>query len=380
MAIIYLTTAMMPADFNDVIYHSLIKPNPSNQNFHYKLIKALKCYHHVDVISIRPVTPKTSKKRKYAELTRDGYFHYLPLTNIPLIRPIQLVNAGVKKAAAIIKESKEPVIVIFDGLNNILIEIAKRIKKKYNMRAISIITDKAENLSNVSARYVSNINKGYLVADGFITLSSSLNHLINPHNLPVFLFHGIVDEPVYPNKEIIDEYGKYFFFAGTLMERYGVKNMIEAFLMLPGDCKLLIAGRGPLHQYVEQKAAETKRIIYLGLISEQEVDAFNASAIGVINPRPLNDELDLYSFPSKVLSYFNSGATVFSTDHPVIATLFKYAYVSLGDGNTSKIYDVFNDYFIHPDKYQSIGEAGRKVVAKVANTFVIGEQLREFLR
>ena len=54
MNIVVLTSSMADADFNEFAKSARIKPNPSNQNFYNKLIKALSFYNNVSVLSLRP--------------------------------------------------------------------------------------------------------------------------------------------------------------------------------------------------------------------------------------------------------------------------------------------------------------------------------------
>ena len=54
MNILLFTSAMIDKDFAEYQNEAKIKPNPSNQNFYSKLIKALALYNKVAVISLRP--------------------------------------------------------------------------------------------------------------------------------------------------------------------------------------------------------------------------------------------------------------------------------------------------------------------------------------
>lgn len=69
MRIIYFTTALSKNEYNEYTKLWKISPNPSNQNFHNKLIRSLSINNKVDVISIRPfskklVSSKRLKKKK----------------------------------------------------------------------------------------------------------------------------------------------------------------------------------------------------------------------------------------------------------------------------------------------------------------------------
>ena len=64
MRIIYFTTAQEEKDYRSFMNQWKIALNPSNQNFHNKLIRALAIENQVDVISIRPFSRKNMKVKK----------------------------------------------------------------------------------------------------------------------------------------------------------------------------------------------------------------------------------------------------------------------------------------------------------------------------
>ncbi|HAV20106.1 MAG TPA: hypothetical protein DCX17_03675 [Firmicutes bacterium] len=55
MTLIYLTNSMLCEDFDELNKNALIKANPSNQNFHNRLIRAFAKHHQVIAISYRPL-------------------------------------------------------------------------------------------------------------------------------------------------------------------------------------------------------------------------------------------------------------------------------------------------------------------------------------
>ena len=66
MNILVFSSAMRENDFSLYQEEAKIKPNPSNQNFYYKLIKTLTINNTVSVVSHRPLV-KGMFKRSYLE-------------------------------------------------------------------------------------------------------------------------------------------------------------------------------------------------------------------------------------------------------------------------------------------------------------------------
>ena len=54
MKIIYVTTSLEENDYVEFNKQWKVSLNPSNQNFHNKMIRALSINNEIDVISIRP--------------------------------------------------------------------------------------------------------------------------------------------------------------------------------------------------------------------------------------------------------------------------------------------------------------------------------------
>ncbi len=375
--IIYLTTAMAPIDFAEVSKTSLIKPNPSGQNFHYKLITALSKIGDVEVISARPINPLSHDQKKYPAKD-NGIFHYLKFTNTKLWRRFTLKRNAKKVLRPIIAANNDLVIFV-DSLNVLLSDLAIKFGDLYGIPIYGILTDKPSNLSNVSNLYVQKVEKNFPYFDGFLTLTNSLNEYANLSAKPALIFPGLVTTPSKKNPKLINKYGDYFFFGGALYERYGVKNLVEAFRMLPTKNKLLIAGHGELNKYLEEQALLDKRIVFLGTVSEQEYNSYVTSSIGAINPRPLDQWIDLYSIPSKVLSFFNNGALVFSSDHPFLVTHFAKDYISLGEGSTSEIYDALNKFLLSKKDYLAMRLRGQRDVQQLCQIDEVATKLKKFI-
>ncbi|MDI5836506.1 glycosyltransferase [Shewanella xiamenensis] len=101
---------------------------------------------------------------------------------------------------------------------------------------------------------------------------------------------------------------KYFLYSGTLDRRYGIRDLIEAYIQAKiANFKLVICGDGNERNYVEAKMMDNKDIIYLGQIEHYKVKILQSNAALLINPRSNDALFTKFSFPSKVIEYMNSG-------------------------------------------------------------------------
>ena len=76
---------------------------------------------------------------------------------------------------------------------------------------------------------------------GYITLTPGLNELFNVNNRANLTIEGVLEDKF---KEMsVGEYGKYILYYGSLEEKYGVYDLIKAFIELDNpDINLVIAG------------------------------------------------------------------------------------------------------------------------------------------
>lgn len=341
MNIIVFTSAMVEKEFAKYQSDAYIKPNPSNQNFYNKLIKALSFKNNVSVVSHRPfVKGMFDDDILQAKQTSDGKIKYF-YTRLETTRSYkmfdeieEIVSAAEK---AVLGFSGEPFVCIVDTLRVNLVKGAIKFARNYNAKIIGVLTDNPANLSLTKRSYIKNVYRNVERLDGFLALSNGLLRAFKVSEKPNYVFEGLVDEIEPMNKEPI---GNYYFFGGALYERYGVKRLINGFADSEIKEKLVIAGNGPLHEYIFQNTERNMRILYLSQLPVKKVYGLEQHAIANINPRPFNKKLDDESVPSKLLEYLSSGVPTISTVH-------------------SKLYDIFKDdvFWIKDDSQEGIRQA-----------------------
>ncbi len=333
MNILVFSSAMRENDFSLYQEEAKIKPNPSNQNFYYKLIKTLAINNTVSVVSHRPLI-KGMFKRGYLESDTkiDGNikFYYTDNRSDKLFKLFKEKQSIENAARQAIEDFlSHDFIIVTDTLRLNLLKAAKKIAKLYDVKIVGMLTDNPYNLSNGPV-YV----KKYLVQqasdlDGYLSLTNGLVQIYN-ENARSYVFEGLVSEE---NEGKKDPIFNYFYFGGSLYERYGVKTLVDAFHNSNIKAKLVLAGSGPLDSYIEQLANADYRILYLNQLSKEKNIAYMRNSIANINPRPLDLKMDNESVPSKLLEYLSIGTPVISTKFPRLYSTFKDD-VHWIDGNT----------------------------------------------
>ena len=204
----------------------------------------------------------------------------------------------------------------------------------------------------------------------YVFLTEQMNAIVNKNNRPYIVMEGLVDSEftiVSKNKK---QPKKVVLYAGGLMERYGLKMLVEGFIKANVEnSELWIYGSGPFVKQLEQYNIDYPSIIYKGVKPNEEVIAAELMATLLVNPRPTHEEFTKYSFPSKNMEYMVSGTPLLTTPLPGMPKEY-YPYVYLFDkGETIDGYaDVIKRILtLSSNELQEKGEAAQKWVLEEKN-------------
>lgn len=332
MNIKYITTSLEENDYIEFNKLWTVSLNPSNQNFHNKMIRSFAINNPVDVISIRPFSKaKCAIKVLKADTKTVGNitYHYLKIKRNKLFRLVSL-RSQVKDLIEEIKTDDS--VVITDTINPKCVSITNYIQRKFHLPAIGVCTDSPSNITGTSKSYTLFLLRTCRQLNGFITLTEGLNLLFNPNNKDHITIEGIVE-----SKDVdidISVEGKYIFFGGALLPRYGVYNLIEAFKNIDNkDISLLICGHHANEEQIANAIDGDPRIKYMGTLPVKEVLALEKKALANINPRPFTQDLDRLSIPSKTLEYLASGSLTISVRNTELEKTFKDCAIWAKSGN-----------------------------------------------
>lgn len=361
MNVIFLTSATSEQTFNEICKDSRVLPNPSNQNFYHKVIKAVSMHENVDVVSLPPYARGIALATQKQDDDDRVPYRYVQVQNNLLYKFFFEKKAVVKLASDVIDlYRRKEVVLVVDPLRRNLLRAALKLKLKYAVPVVGVLTDNPYNLTNFSEKQAKSIIKRVQKLDGFLSLTRQLLASYNVDEKPNYIFEGIVEDIRTYRKEPL---GEYCAFAGSLYERYGVKNLVDAFDKVNAKINLVILGNGPLKNYIINKGQNDPRILYLSQMSKEKTYAIEQHAICNFNPRPLNPLIDEQSVPSKMLEYLASGQPTISTKHPLLYDLFKNDVFWI-EGNTT------DDIVTALKKFLETPESIRKKKALTAKTKV----------
>ena len=380
MNILIFSSAMRERDFALYQEEAKIKPNPSNQNFYYKLIKALAINNNVSVVSHRPLVKGMFRKNAVeGDTTVDGKIKFYYTSNkcdklFKLLKEESVIEKTAKQA--IEDFMSHDFVIVADTLRLNLLKAAKKIAKQYDVKIVGMLTDNPFNLSSSNPFVNKTLVKQASTLDGYLSLTQGLVEVFNT-NKPSYVFEGLVSEESEGKKDPIFNY---FYFGGSLYERYGVKTLVDAFHKSNVKYKLVLAGNGPLVDYIEQMAEDDYRILYLSQLSKEKNIAYMRNSIANINPRPLNYKMDNESVPSKLLEYLSIGTPVISTKYPKLYSTFKDD-VTWIDGNSIEDMRFALEHYEVPNQEQYLKKAAtaRRKVFEFYGLNVQAESIDHFL-
>ena len=355
------------------------KPNPSNQNFHNKVIRALAINNDIEVISIRPFSRKlvSLKSLPREERIEDRIkWHYLHIKSNKITRFFSVKNDCIK---VLKKEPIEDAIVLADTINRNCLACAVKIAKVNKLPLIGICTDSPSNITGTTRSYTLYLLKKAQKCDGYIALTSGLNSLYNDADKPNVIIEGIIENnmDVAPHKE--DK--PYFFFGGSLLPRYGVNELIDGFKKLNrDDVKLVIAGHSGNNQSILDRIKDNQNIEFVGTLDISSVLSYEAGAIANINPRPFSEDLDRFSIPSKTIEYLTSGAITISVRNSKLKPYFDEDILWINNSTADDLCWAMGEVLGMSEHERK--EVGKKAKEKVLSLFSmdqINEKLVQFL-
>ena len=259
------------------------------------------------------------------------------------------------------------------SLNIPVIKAAIRYKKKLapKSKIVVIVPDLLEDCvgksinSKIKMALLGNMGEIYEGIDGFVFLTEQMNERVQTKN-PYCVVEAIYDENQ-PRTVRYDKDGseKVIFYSGMLYEKFGVKNLIEAFMKTAGNnYRLQLCGCGELEDYIKQKQTEDNRIQYFGLVEREKVLYMQSQATLLVNPRPPGMDFTKYSFPSKNIEYLASGTPTLIYQLPGIPSeYYDYCYsIDSGHLAVDDLADIIVRILSSPKENMAMAKRARKFI------------------
>ena len=242
---------------------------------------------------------------------------------IPLIKQAMISSSIKNELIKILNrnQNEKIVVITYTPLSYFVKPIIELKKKFKNLSLVSIITDLIDDLlyfkdNSSSLKRIQNkfeyesVKKAYNGIDKFILLTEQMVEKISEADNMYIVVEGIAsfDKISGFHKGNKDEDVRSIFYAGTLQEFSGVRELLSAFSKITNkNYRLVICGEGVLTPEIENAALLDNRIIYKGMQPREEVLRLQKESTLLINPRRPDKSITRFSFPSKTMEYLVSG-------------------------------------------------------------------------
>lgn len=388
MKIIYVSALTEEKKMNSIIQNSKQKPLQSIQKFHRLICEGLVANNiEVKTISSIPMSRTISNRIIWFDKKQNVNgveYNYIPFFNLKIIRQISTFICTIfMTIKECIKEKKKKVFIC-DLLNTTLSSTVLILSKLLKFKCIAIVTDLPRDIGgkfSISKKINQVLQNKY---DAYILLTEAMNEVVNEKNKPFVVIEGIADSNMKQKENNIENKykEKVCIYAGGLYEKYGVKNLVEAFKLLKqNNVSLHIYGSGELEEYLNK--IEDNRIKYFGVVENEKIVDEEIKATLLINPRFSNEEYTKYSFPSKNIEYMASGTPLLTTKLPGMPQeYYKYVYLledETVEGIKEKLEEIFNKSEKElkqkgekAQKFVQSNKSNKKQVKKIIESGVLG--------
>ena len=370
------------------------KPHSAPQKFHSLLVKGLvENGQSVTCLVARPVTIKTHPHKKWWKLEQeivDGVkYVYMPFYNHPIPKLLGYKIYAFFYTLVWAWHTRGEKAMICDVLNA-QASASMKASRLFGVKCAGIVTDIPGymDFSNKKKSFIKRLAQNKAIRNikrmtHLVPLTEAMCDIINPdRKTPYIVVEGLVDSSMEEQTPIVVNDGKrHLTYTGSLHEVFGVKSLIEGFMMLRKDDVILdIYGQGPMKDEMDTYMAKDPRVQYHGVVSLEESVKAQLSSCLLINPRPTGEEFTKYSFPSKNMEYMATGVPLLTTVLPGMPKEYHPYVFLLEDESAEGICKRLDEILSMPqEKLQERGQMGKDFVMKNKNNIRQAERVMELL-
>ena len=299
----------------------------AGQNYQINFLESLMSLNKINnlrIISIPPVSAYPNDRRMH--LKKKAYFigenlkvEEIGFINIPLIKQLmQVINTYIliRKYLA---NTPETLIVQFNLFPQTGIPVFL-VQKLFKTKVVSILADLPINDNpnlTIFSRTLRRIFDWFTINliqyfDNFIILNDNVANKYTKNKNNLVIPGGVKDDLI--RFDVKEHRNRRVLYSGALTEYSGVLNFIESLKFVQHeDITFEIFGSGYLSQEIIEITKQNKRIRFGGQVPHKEILNHQNNAWLLINPRPINDPISQFTFPSKIFEYLLSGTPVLTT-------------------------------------------------------------------
>lgn len=352
----------------------------------------------IDVISITPIASYPREKQVLHRKQTYQISDYIKTNaigfiNIPIIKQLSIMLTLIIELIKLLKSNKKSdnktVIMTYNSMSFLsipifLIDLLFNIIKVCLVVDIPITFQKKRHKYLEIARYLDNFVslKAFRKYDSMVTLVEKTANDFAP-NVPYKVINYCVSDIAKnkykdDDKRSVEKTQINITFTGAIEEYYGVHEMIQSVLHLPSHFKLQLYGKGSLVQEIINIQSDSKRIRYMGLVSNKEAVKAQQFADILLLIRT-DSELNKYGLPSKIIEYLASGTPVISNRISSIPNDLNQFINYIDDTNPVTIANKISS-ITNPENYNKVLDRAKKAREHILENYVWEKQADKIWR
>ena len=239
--------------------------------------------------------------------------------NIPFIKAMSIKKARKYAEKWIDLHSKTKYIIVY-GLHSHLMSLAVYLKQMDDQVKICVIAldlpqfmgcNKYYKKLGLQKKNIELIYKMIPYFDCYVVLSELMVEVMEISDKRFLVIEGIYSNDNSNSFFTTKIKEKVILYTGGLFIRYGIKDLVDAFMNIVGkDYKLWFCGNGDAVNYIQDAIKKDDRIVYKGVLPKDEILKIQKEVTLLVNPRHSDEMFTKYSFPSKTMEYMASGTPV----------------------------------------------------------------------
>ena len=330
MRVLYVSNLCLPQVYENLFEDKRYKSSEAVQKYHRIMAEGF-ALNGCEVISLGVVPDNKNVSKKFISLPKGELngvkYKHLRTINLPIIK--QLLNA-VGIYFNVLKYGDKESFVICDGLSYLASKAAVLACKLKRLKSVVIITDLPEFFAGTDEKTVKRYNALFDKFTAYVVLTEKMIEKLGYIKKPYVVLEGQVDSLENKMQKIHKkESKKVIMYAGTVQSQYGLKMLVEGFILANlSGYELHVYGNGDYAEEIDRISKVHSNVKHFpsqpnDVIVEKEKEAYL-----LVNPRPTDEEYTKYSFPSKNMEYMVSGTAVLTTSLPGMPEEYKqYVYL-----------------------------------------------------
>lgn len=217
--------------------------------------------------------------------------------------------------------------------------------------------------------------------DCYVVLAEPMVERLCIVNKPYVVIEGIYSSLNVKAGDMKKKSTKTLMYAGGIVARYGVFDLLEAFHRIENDnYRLILCGPCPEMEKLNDYLLADSRIEYIGQIPTEEVRILQRQATLLVNPRHSMEEFTKYSFPSKTLEYMASGTPVLMSPLPSMPEEYKSHIYMFADESVSGMKKEIESIFEKTEvELNQKGTAAKEFIIQQKNSQYQVKKIIDFL-